>query len=54
VKLTFYERKLQRQEAEKFEEWRNNRPLERILEIGEDRYIVQVVQVETNSKLTEN
>ncbi|KAK3753309.1 hypothetical protein QZH41_015250, partial [Actinostola sp. cb2023] len=33
VKLTFYERKLQIQEAEKFEEWRNNRPLERILEI---------------------
>ncbi|XP_031558197.1 transcription factor CP2-like isoform X2 [Actinia tenebrosa] len=33
VKLTFYERKVQRQEAEKFEEWRNNRPLERILEI---------------------
>jgi len=35
VKLTFYERKLQILEVEKFEEWKNHRPLERILEIGE-------------------
>ncbi|XP_032233782.1 transcription factor CP2 isoform X2 [Nematostella vectensis] len=33
VTLTFYERKLQVVEAEKFEEWRNNHPLERIFEI---------------------
>ena len=34
VKLCFYERKLQVQESEKYEEWKNNRPADRILEIG--------------------
>jgi len=33
VKLCFYERKLQVQESEKYEEWKNNRPADRILEI---------------------
>lgn len=33
VKLCFYERKLQVQELEKYEEWKNNRPADRILEI---------------------
>ena len=34
VKLCFYERKLQVQESEKYEEWKSNRPADRILEIG--------------------
>ena len=34
IKLCFYERKLQVQESEKYEEWKNNRPADRILEIG--------------------
>lgn len=33
VKLCFYERKLQVQESEKYEEWKSNRPADRILEI---------------------
>ncbi|XP_015772254.1 PREDICTED: transcription factor CP2-like isoform X2 [Acropora digitifera] len=33
VKLCFYERKLQVQESEKYEEWKNNRPADRLLEI---------------------
>ena len=34
IKLCFYERKLQVQESEKYEEWKNNRPADRMLEIG--------------------
>ena len=43
VKLCFYERKLQVQESEKYEEWKSNRPADRILEIGETytRLIIQ-------------
>lgn len=33
IKLCFYERKLQVQESEKYEEWKNNRPADRMLEI---------------------
>lgn len=33
VKLCFYERKLQVQESEKYEEWKSNRPADRLLEI---------------------
>lgn len=36
VKLGFYERKLQVIETEKYEEWLNSRPAERLLEIGKE------------------
>lgn len=45
VKLCFYERKLQVQEAEKYEEWKSNRPADRILEIGKTySQLINVIQ----------
>lgn len=49
VKLCFYERKLQVQELEKYEEWKNNRPADRILEIGKDNACLVMIDIENNS-----